>query len=144
MALLGAVALVSMAQITRGGGQSGSFLQPCLVVHNDAAVNLTVTVSTPTPPSGQFVYICGIDVQVANDSTGAVTQANVKFTSVNLNNWTYEYSAANAANTQGIDKAFIFGFPVRAQGADSPVTITSPAINAHAAYSVNLYYTFGP
>lgn len=139
------VASIASAQPPVFDGQSQQALTACSVVHKDgAAVNVAINLVTPSPPPGQRVYVCGIDLSVSNDGTGAVTQANVQFTSTNLNGWVYTYSATNAANTNGLDKVFYPPFAIKAAVPDLPVVITSPAANTHAWYSINLYYYFAP
>lgn len=112
----------------------------CLVAHQDQAVNTQVTL-TLVPGQGQSVYICGWDYTVAQDGTGTA-QTNVLWQTDNLNNLSSEYS------TSALPNSFISGNyqyirPVRAQ---SPgfVRFRSPAAATHNAYSLNVYYYFGP
>ncbi len=142
--ILWCVASSVSAQVVQNGQVINNGPRPCSVAHGDAVVNTLVTVSTPTPRGGQAVFVCGIDLTVSNDSTGAVTQVNVQFTSANLGGWKYTYSSINAANTNGLDKIFYPNLPLRASIEGVPVSIASPAINLHAAYSINLYYYIAP
>ncbi len=80
--------------------------QPALTTQNaTAAINNPVTL-TITPPAGQFVYLCGLDLIVANDATGAVVATNLSFTSTNIGGWAYKYSMVGTANTNGVDRSF--------------------------------------
>lgn len=110
--------------------------------NNTAAINNPVTL-TLTPPAGQFVYVCGLDLIVANDATGAVAATNLSFTSTNLGGWAYKYSMVGTANTNGVDRSFAWTHCVKSAAATTAVTIVSPAANAHATYSINAYYYFG-
>jgi hypothetical protein len=129
--------------------QSPTLLNACSVSNQNGAVNAQKTV-TLTPQSGQYVYVCGLDFQVTNDATGAVTQANVCFTSTNLGpagalpQWCY--SAINALNTSALigQNAYYYPFPLKSQTPGTAVTIVSPAANLHAAYNVNVYYYYAP
>lgn len=122
--------------------QAPTRLDSCSTVNATAAVNNTATV-TLTPPNSQSVYLCGLDIAISNDATGAVTQANVSFTTTNLGGWAWKYSSANAANTS-LTQAFYWNVPVKSAQPGVAVTIVSPAVNAHAAYSINAYYYFAP
>src|ERR1700682_5562212 len=128
-------AVSASAQVNQNGQAANQGLKPCQVVHQDAAVNTAVTVVTPTPPNGLFVYICGLDLTVSNDSTGAVTQANAQFTRTNWGGWKYTFSTVKRANTNGLDKIFYPNLPIRASIDGTQVWIVSPAANTHAAYS---------
>jgi hypothetical protein len=122
--------------------QSATPLNGCSVSHQDAAINTTVTV-TITPPSGQYVYICNWDYQVANDGTGTgPAQVNVKWTTTNMGGLAAEYSINLTANLQVVN-TFNYYIPVKSAQAGVAVTFVSPAIAAHTAYSANVYYYFG-
>jgi hypothetical protein len=123
--------------------QGATQLTACTTGNANGAVNATATL-TLTPPNGQFVYISEIDMQVANDATGAVVSTNLKFTSTNIGGWQFQFSAANAANTSTNYGPFIFGPPIKSAAAGTAVTIVSPAANTHAAYSINACYYFAP
>ncbi len=137
-----AMALVSVAAFAQPVPvqQQASRPDACSTVNATAAVNNTATV-TLTPPNGQYVYLCGIDLTVSDDATGGVAQTNVSFTSTNFGGWNYKYSFANAANTT-FSQIFVFTIPVRSVLPGTAVTFVSPAINLHAAYSINAYYYF--
>src|SRR4051812_2777664 len=77
--------------------QSPTELRACSPTHSDAAINTQVTV-TLTPPSGQSVYICGIDFTASQNAT-ATANTNSQFTSTNLGGWKFTYSLAATANT---------------------------------------------
>ncbi len=138
------VALVSASAFAQAIPVQQQATRPdaCSTVNATAAVNNTATV-TLTPPNGQYVYVCGIDLTVSDDATGAVAQTNVSFTSTNLGGWAYKYSFANAANTT-LSQVFVFNVPLKSAVAGTVVTLVSPAINLHAAYSINAYYYFAP
>lgn len=117
-------------------------VNPCLAVHQDAAVNTAVTLVVPAPSrSDLFVYICGWDWQVTANSTGTA-QANVKWTTTNLSGVLAEYSTAATAYVT-ISGNFTYPSPVKAQANNSAVTFISPAAATNNAYSVNAYYRYG-
>lgn len=117
--------------------------QPALTTANvTAAINNTATL-TITPPAGQFVYLCGLDIIVANDATGAVAATDLSFTSTNIGTWAYKYSMVGTANTNGVDRSFSWQNCIKSSAPTTAVTIVSPAANAHATYSINGYFYFG-
>jgi hypothetical protein len=118
-------------------------LRSCTSVHNDAAVNNTLTLTIPAPPSGLYIYMCGLDLSISNDATGAVASTNLKFTSTNFGSWTWEFSSVNTASSN-VFQVFNWIFLLKAPVAGTAVTIISPAANLHAAYSMNGYYYYAP
>ncbi len=115
----------------------------CTNVHKDVAVNTAaITLTTATPPLGQYVYVCGWDYQVAGDGTGTAI-LNALWTTTNLNGYAVQFSTAVGAEV-GTSGTFIFALPLKAQGPGFPVTVISPALAAHSTYSANLYYYIGP
>jgi hypothetical protein len=137
------IASLASAQSPTQVQQSATQLTACTTANANAAVNTTATL-TITPPNGQYVYLSEMDAQVSNNATGAVTQANVKFTTTNLGGWQYQYSSANAANTSTSIGPFAFSPPLKSAAAGTAVTIVSPAVNAQATYSINSCYYFAP
>ena len=127
--------------------QSPTMLNVCTPINATAAVNTTVTVTIPAPPAGQYIYLCGIDITVSFDATGGTASTNVSFTSTNLgpsgNTWAWKTSWAGTASTT-IAQPFTFTLPVRATSPGTAVTIVSPAINTHGAYSITAYYYVAP
>lgn len=116
----------------------------CSPISFTAAVNNTVTL-TLTPPSGQYVYFCGLTLGLSNDATGTVASANLTFTSTNLGGWLWKFSDIGTANVT--TQQTFFTSPrwlLRSQVAGTAVTIVSPAINLHAAYGINAAYYFAP
>lgn len=104
---------------------------------------MTLTITAPGP--GLYVYVCGIDLSVTNDATGAVVSTNAAFTTTNLGGWQYKYSMVGTANTTGADRNFGFGPGcLKAVAASTAVTIVSPPGNAHAIYNINAYYFAAP
>lgn len=118
-------------------------LRACTPAHADAAVNTTVTLTIPTPPSGQSIYLCGLDLSVSNDATGAVVSTNLAFTSTNFGGWKWVFSSANAASSNST-QVFSWTFGAKSPIPGTAVTFVSPAINLHAAYSINAYYYYAP
>ena len=118
-------------------------LDACTPINATAAINNAVTL-TITPPAGQFVYLCGWDLTVSNNGTGAVVATNLSFTSTNLSGWKVAYSMVGTANTTGFQYNTAFNSPIKSSAAGTAVTIVSPAANAQAVYNVNAYYYFAP
>lgn len=121
--------------------QTATRADACVPSSATSAVN-TVTTLTLTPPSGMFVYLCGLDLNVSNDATGAVVSTNLIWTSTNFGSWQYKYSAVNTANTNGLDKSFNWNPVVRSTAPGTALVITSPAVNLHASYTITAYYYF--
>ena len=122
--------------------QAASRYDVCSVLSVSGAVNTAVAV-TSTPPNGQFVYVCGVDVQASQDAT-ATANTNLTFSSTNLNSWHYTYSLPVSATSSNITYASSWAGVVRAPAAGTAVTIVSPAATVHTAFSINLYYYFAP
>jgi hypothetical protein len=121
--------------------QSPTELRACTPAHADGAINNQQTV-TITPPSGQSVYICGLDVSASQNAT-ATANTNVKFTSTNIGGWAYTYSLAATANIM-MAQAFNFSQPIKSVIPGTAVTIVSPAALANTAFSINVYYYQAP
>lgn len=121
-------------------------LNNCTPTHTDAAINTLVTI-TLTPPNGQFVYLCGWEYTVTNDATGTgpafVTN---KWTVSNMpgaapTTLTSVFSLPLTANIQ-IDQRYQYAIPIKSAQQGVAVVMSSPAINAHAAYSGTMWYYF--
>lgn len=123
--------------------QSATMLNVCNgIQHGDAAVNTTVTL-TITPPSGQYVYLCGWDYQVTGNATGTA-QSNVTWTTTGLPGtpkWQYSNAVGAQVSTYG---TFYFRAPVKSNSPGTAVTIVSPAVAAQSAYSANAYFYYAP
>lgn len=113
-----------------------------MVAHGDAAINTLLTVTVPAI-DGKFIYVTGLDLVVSNNATGGVKSVNLKFTSTNLWGWAYLFSEVGTAWVNTIDRSFQFMEPLKSQTAGVPLSIVSPAVNAQAAYSINIYYYYG-
>lgn len=136
-ALLGSVGRKALAQTLVQ--QSATALNACSAANATAAVNNQVTL-TLTPPSGQFVYLCGLDFAASQNAT-STANTNSVVTSTNLGGWAYKYSLAAVANTS-LTQSFYFTNPVKAAASGTAVTIVSPAALAQCAFSINAYYYF--
>lgn len=125
--------------------QSPTMLNACTAFNGTAAVNVQVTV-TLTPPAGQYVYVCGIDVASSQNAT-STANTNATYTSTNLgpsgNTWGWKYSLAATANL-AISQSFYFTQPLKSTQPGIAVTIVSPAALAQTAFSINAYYYFAP
>lgn len=121
--------------------QSATALNACSTANSTAAVNNQVTL-TITPPSGQFVYLCGLDITVSQNGT-ATANTNASFTSTNLGGWAWKYSLAATANL-ALVQPFYFSIPVKGAAAGVAVTVVSPTALAQTAFSINGYYYFAP
>ena len=144
MRSLKALCLVAVLALGMPGtGAAQAVYGPNLTTANaTAAVNNTVTLTLTPPLPSQYVYVCGLDLTVSNDATGAVVATNLSFTSTNIGSWAYKYSMVGTANTNGVDRSFTFYGCVKSTTAGTAVTFVSPAANAHASYSINAYYYF--
>lgn len=125
--------------------QSQTMLNACTAFNQTAAVNAQVTV-TLTPPAGQYVYVCGIDVASSQNGT-STANTNSQYTSTNLgpsgNTWGWKYSLAAAANT-AISQSFYFTQPLKSTQPGVAVTIVSPTALAQTAFSINAYFYYAP
>jgi hypothetical protein len=121
--------------------QTPTVLTACTPINATAAVNNQVTL-TLTPPSGQYVYLCGWDV-VSSQNATATANTNVSYTSTNLGGWAWKYSMAATANL-AISQPFYFNFPVKSAAPGTAVTLISPSALAQTSFSINAYYYFAP
>lgn len=127
--------------------QSPTMLHACTAFNATAAVNTAVTLTIPAPPSGQSIYICGIDITVSFNTAAAVASTNVSFTSTNIgpagNTWAWKTSWVGTSSTN-IIQTFTFTLPIRATNPATAVTIVAPAIQSTTAYSITAYYFVAP
>ena len=136
------IGVKAQGPVSTAGSQvwfSASGVPACTPINATGATNAAVTLTFPNPGSGTIV-IYEIDMDIANTATGAVTQAQVNWTSTNLNSWQKRYSSANAANTSTSFGPFVYQFGLRAVANTVP-TIVSPAANTQASYNINACYT---
>lgn len=124
--------------------QSPTRLDSCTGINaKSTAVNTLATVTIPAV-SGQYIYLCGVSFEVTNSATGAVTQANVCWTTTNLGGIQWCYSSTNAANTSTTFTPTLPTQTVKAALPGTAVTVLSPAINAQIIYNANAYYYYAP
>src|SRR4051812_24027727 len=98
--------------------QSATMLTACTAANATAAVNNAVTL-TITPPPGQYVYLCGLDITVAQAATSPVN-TSVSFPSTNWGGWAWKYSLAPTANLTLV-QPFYFASPVKSSAAGTAV-----------------------
>ena len=113
----------------------------CSMMSTSTAVNALFNL-TLTPPNGQFVYLCGIDLVASQDATGNAN-TNLTFSTTGLNTWHYTFSNVSAVNTNVSYTSSWVGV-VKSPTAGGAVTFTSPTAAAHTAYSINVYYYYAP
>jgi hypothetical protein len=121
--------------------QAPTVLTACTTANATAAVNSTATL-TLTPPNGQYVYLCGLDITISFDATGGTASTNVSFTSTNLGGFAWKMSWVGTASTT-ITQPFPFNNgAIKSVSPGTAITIVSPAANLHGAYNINAYYYF--
>lgn len=123
--------------------QDPAMLNACTPLNATAAVNATATLTIPAPPSGLYVYVCGLDITISFDATGGTASTNVTFTSTNFGGWLWKMSWAGTVSTT-IVQPFYFSQSIKSPSAGTAVTFVSPAANLHGAYSINGYYYYAP
>lgn len=127
--------------------QSPTLLNACTPQNATAAVNTAVTLTINAPPSGQYIYICGIDISISFNAAAAVASTNVSFTSTNIGpagaTWAWKTSWIGTTSTT-IAQPFTFQYPVRATSPGVAVTIISPTLQTTTAYSITAYYFVAP
>lgn len=124
--------------------QSTTDLRACSPKNATAAVANQVTL-TITPPNGLYVYLCGLDVILANDAAGGNATTNLTYTSTNLGGWLWKISQSGTAGTTLSQQILLGpGLVIKAAAPGVAVTIVSPASNATATYSTTGYYYFAP
>ncbi len=117
----------------------------CNTVSGTVASN-TITI---TPPSGQFVYLTTLIVQLSTDATGATAVPTVSTTNLSSSGGVSAavFSLATTLSTTGaLNTGFVLPFPVGGLKSSAPgVAVTfvpSATMNAHAiaCMSVAGYY----
>jgi hypothetical protein len=116
------------------------------VANANAAVANQVT-ATMTPASSNYVYLTGIDLEVCQDATG-LAQTNVNWTTTGITGLIstapiWSYSTALAADVC-IYKVISYPTPLKSTTPGSAVTVVSPASDAHAAYTINVFWYEAP
>jgi hypothetical protein len=96
-----------------------------LVPISATAGNSTQTTLTiPAPPPGAYNYVCKLDFNDSQGTTGNA-QTNSTITTTNFNSWAWKYSLAAATNTQ-YEHSFDWGQPATGCAkSTSPATATT-------------------
>jgi hypothetical protein len=102
------------------------------------------TTATATPSGSNYVYITGIDLAACQDATGTTAVTNLTFTTTNITGApVYQFSLAATANLCATPRTIQFATPLKSSTPGTAVTVVSPAANAHAVYTSNIYWYEG-
>lgn len=144
LALSFLVGLTTLAFAQAQTQQSPTRLDACTSVGYAAATSAQATL-TITPPSGQYVYMCGFSFDVCNSGTAGTAQNNVTFTSTNIVGLpTWQYSFAAAINTCVSPIREYLPTPLKSAAPGTAVVITSPATDTNVTYTIRVPYYFAP
>lgn len=140
----------TLAQVVQPGATPIQAFQPFYVCNQTAtatgAANTAVT-ATLTPPSGQYVYLCSIDISVVANAavTGAAGPAPI-FTTTNLPNnlvwWGTNETLGTGAMRPVIQLAFGV-VPVKSATAGTAFTIVTSAGQSTENVRINVTAFFG-
>ena len=145
---LAAVYAVSAQQLFPGttAVQGAPALYATTPISATAAVNNQVTLTIPTPPAGQFNYVCTLSYHASQDGT-ATAQTNAVTTSTNFNSFALKYSLTATA-TINYHEEMVFGTPatgcVKSAAAGTATTFVSPAAGANIAFTWKATYFQAP
>ena len=119
----------------------------CNAVSQTAAQD-TITI---TPPSGQFVYLTGLSIQINTDATGSTAVPTLSFTNLgNLNAGLAPFLslATTLATTGSTNTGGVFNFPVgglKSNAASTAVTVVpSATLGAHTIVCMTAFGYTGP
>lgn len=119
----------------------------CNAVSQTAAQD-TITI---TPPSGQYVYLTGLSIQINTDATGSTAVPTLSFTNLgNLNAGLAPFLtlATTLATTGSTNTGGIFNFPVgglKSNAASTAVTVVpSATLGAHTIVCMTAWGYTGP
>lgn len=125
--------------------QSASRVEAATAVAFAQAAVGSQSTATIAVPAGMFAYITGISADTCFDATGATAGVNVNYTSTNIQStpsWSLSY--VGTANTCNPPLREWFSVPLKSAQAGTNVTIVSPAGNAHAQFTIRVYYYLAP
>lgn len=133
------LATVALAQVppTAPVAQVPSRLDACTIgstANGSAQQTLTLT-----PQSGQFLYVCGVDLEYCTGTSAVTAAAATTTTSTNLpNNPKYGVPVGTAA-TSCYNVVVTYDPPLKATAAGTPVTFVSPAAITNLTFNMNAY-----
>ena len=145
------VALASLAIAQNAPIANSTPVQPTLGLYYTVPISATAAVGSPavltfpTPPAGQYIYVCSLALEASNDNTGTVL-TNVVTTSANFNSFALKFSAIATASL-GYDWGMTMGSPSTGCAKSTlPGTVTSftSPTSTHEAYVWIASYFIAP
>ena len=125
-----------------GATPVSSYGPPCSISQNTHSSATTLTI---TPPGGQYVYICEIDV--VNCQGSAVTAAAPTYLTTTGINGTPQWPIGSGPATAGTcSQSFSVSYPnggLRSATAGANVTVVTPTFVTNQVVGVNVVYRFG-
>jgi hypothetical protein len=145
VAFLAALALSQHAFAQAATQQSPTHLDACTgLAHAHAASTVTIT-----PPAGQYVYICEVDLSNVEGATVVTAAAPLFVTTTNLPG-PPQYMAASGGATPGAGGASpvlaVSYMPgaLKSSAGGTAVTFILPAFTTNQTLSLNVSYYFAP
>jgi hypothetical protein len=145
LAAVAAICLSSVgafAQAATPTQSSPSRLDASQLVATSATSAATLTI---TPPSGQYVYINGVEVQNCAGGTAVTAAAPTTVTTTNLGGvaWTIG-SGVTAGLCQPSPMSAGWAAPLKSAAPGTAVTIVLPTFATNQTIRVSAYYYFAP
>ena len=135
------------AQAQNTGGtqtaQQASHYDACTPINGTAASGSAATLTIPAPPSGQFIYIGELDIEV---NTSAATAGEFTFTSTNVGATSIQWLLGVTA-TIGAAQAVVFNYGpggLKSTTAATKATVVGPTGVAGLTQNMNACYWYSP
>ena len=122
--------------------QSATHADAAQLVQTSATSAATLTL---TPPSGQSVYVTGIEITNCAGSSAVTAAAVTSVTTTNLGGAAWTVGSGVAAGLcQPSPSAGTFGIPLKAAAPGTAVTVVLPTFATNQIVRVSVYYYFAP
>src|SRR5262249_39765922 len=123
--------------------QSPVPLAPCSFLKNANGATPTATV---TPPSGTYVYICGIEITLVCGTTTCTVAAPQTLGTSNLGGltWTVPTTGVGQAAGTGWAQYFSFPNPIRSANSGTATSVGAAPAGTNGTWNLNIYGWLAP
>jgi hypothetical protein len=121
--------------------QSATRADAANLVQTSATSAATITI---TPPSGQYVYLTGLDITNCAGSSAVSAAAVTTISTTNLGGVAWTIGSGVAAGLCQPAPTGPFSLPLKSTTAGSAATIVLPTFATNQTIRVNAYYYFAP
>lgn len=121
--------------------QVPSRLDACTLTSTSATSAATITI---TPPGGNFVYICGVDIaNCAGTTVTAAAPTNVTTTGIS-GSPAYTMGSTSTAGICNPSPVGVWAAPLKSSTAGTAVTFVLPTFVTQQTIRVTVYYYYAP